>query len=73
MIAEVISYGQEDAAAVVRQLIIDDGVADRSHRHDIFSPTLTAAGAGCGPHRMYGTMCVIDLAATNARRYAPGQ
>jgi len=68
MIAEVISYGQSDAAAVVRQLIVDDGVRGRSHRRDIFSPALTSAGAGCGPHRVYGTMCVIDLAARNPRR-----
>ncbi|MGH7023870.1 MAG: CAP domain-containing protein [Caulobacteraceae bacterium] len=68
MIAEVISYGQSDAAGVVRHLIIDDGLPSRSHRRDLFSPALTAAGAGCGPHRVYGTMCVIDLAALGARR-----
>jgi hypothetical protein len=60
--AEAISYGQESAAAVVRQLIIDDGVASRGHRKTLFDPGLKVAGVGCGPHRTYGYMCVIDFA-----------
>jgi hypothetical protein len=60
--AETISYGYDTAAAVVRQLIIDDGVADRGHRMIIFDPALRMAGAGCGPHAVYRYMCVIDFA-----------
>jgi uncharacterized protein YkwD len=60
--AENISYGADDPAAVIRQLIIDDGVRSRSHRADIFSVSLRVVGVGCGPHREYGTMCVLDFA-----------
>lgn len=60
-IAEVIAYGPIDAADVVRQLVIDDGVADRGHRNILFSPELRFAGVACGPHPEYRTMCVIDL------------
>jgi hypothetical protein len=59
---EAISFGQANAAAVVRQLIIDDGVPDRGHRSSIFEPGLTVAGVSCGPHVRYGWMCVIDFA-----------
>ena len=64
---ENISFGQANAAAVVRQLIIDDGVPDRGHRSSIFEPGLTAAGVSCGPHVVYGWMCVIDVAGALAR------
>jgi uncharacterized protein YkwD len=60
-IAEVIAYGPIDADDVVRQLVIDDGVADRGHRNIIYSPELRFAGVACGPHPEYRTMCVIDL------------
>jgi len=60
--AEGISYGQASARDVVRQLIVDEGVPNRSHRQDIFSTSVRHAGVGCGPHRVWGAMCVIDFA-----------
>jgi len=60
-VAEVIAYGPVDAADVVRQLVIDDGVADRGHRAIIYAQELRFAGVSCGPHAEYRTMCVIDL------------
>lgn len=63
-VAEVIAYGSSDAADVVRQLIVDDGVADRGHRSILYSSDLHFAGVACGPHPEYRIMCVIDLAAT---------
>ena len=60
-VAEVIAYGPIDAADVVRQLVIDDGVADRGHRNILYSPALRFAGVACGPHPEFRTMCVIDL------------
>jgi len=60
-VAEVIAYGPPDAANVVRQLIVDDGVADRGHRSIVYSSELRFAGVSCGPHRGYSTMCVIDF------------
>lgn len=66
--AENISYGYDDAAAVVRQLIVDSGVPNRGHRHNIFSRSYQAAGVGCGPHSVYGAMCVIDFAGAIVQR-----
>ncbi|MHA6720754.1 CAP domain-containing protein [Sphingomonas sp. RS6] len=65
LVGEDISYGYADADAVVRQLIVDDGVIDRGHRRLIFEPELRYAGVGCGEHRRYGHMCVIDVARTH--------
>jgi uncharacterized protein YkwD len=59
---ETISYGQATPRDVVRQLIVDFGVPDRGHRQIIFSQGFEIAGVACGPHKAYGSMCVIDLA-----------
>lgn len=65
--AENISYGNDTAMGVVRQLIIDSGVPGRGHRHNIFSANYTLAGVACGPHPEYDVMCVIDFAGAMAR------
>lgn len=62
MMAEEMSAGEENAADVVRQLIIDEDVPDRGHRKDLLDPFLKEAGVGCASHRVYGVICVIDLA-----------
>jgi hypothetical protein len=61
-IAENITYGPDEARQVVMNLIIDDGVPDRGHRKNIFSRAFARAGAACGHHPVYGTVCVIDFA-----------
>lgn len=63
-VAEVITYGPPDPRSVVRQLIVDDGVARRGHRLLVFSGQYRFAGVACGPHATYGAMCVVDLSAT---------
>jgi uncharacterized protein YkwD len=60
--AENIAYGQHFARAIVTALIIDNGVRSRGHRRNIFSPNYHAAGAACGPHARYGSVCSIDFA-----------
>lgn len=60
--AENIAYGPSTPSDVVRELIIDSGVASRGHRRNIFHPQLAAAGVACGPHRDYAVMCVMDFA-----------
>ena len=59
---ENISYGSGDARGIVIQLMVDDGVASRGHRANIFSSALKVVGIGVGPHPKYGTICVQDFA-----------
>jgi len=59
---EVINYGAEKPRWTVMQLLIDDGVANRGHRKNIFNPDFHVAGAAIGPHKEYGTMTAVDLA-----------
>ncbi|MEZ0241972.1 MAG: CAP domain-containing protein [Sphingomonas sp.] len=63
-VAESISYGFADAGAVVRQLIIDDGVPSRGHRNLLFGSDFRYAGVGCAEHRRLRHLCVVDLSAT---------
>jgi uncharacterized protein YkwD len=58
---ENISYGA-DGLQIVVDLIVDDGVPDRGHRRNILNPIYREVGIAVGPHRRYGTMCVMDFA-----------
>jgi uncharacterized protein YkwD len=71
-VAEVIAYGPADPVDVIRQLIIDDGVANRGHRVIIYSPELVFAGASCGPHPKFRIVCVVDLAMMPDGSIPPG-
>jgi len=64
MVSQVIAYGSLDAADVVRQLIVDDGVQDRGHRRIMVAPELRFVGVACGPHPEYRTVCAITMAMT---------
>jgi choloylglycine hydrolase len=62
-VGENIAYGGMDAREFVIRLIVDDGVADRGHRANVFNPRYRLAGVAFDWHREYGTMCVITYAA----------
>jgi len=61
---EVITYGHHTPEGVVDQLLIDDGVPDRGHRHSLLRSTHRYAGVACGPHPVHRTMCVILMSQT---------
>ena len=63
-VGEVIAYGNDDPAEIVRQLIIDDGVVDRGHRRLLYDASLRYAGVSCGTHPVYRYMCVVTLGRT---------
>ncbi|MEP7004623.1 MAG: CAP domain-containing protein [Sphingomonas bacterium] len=72
-VGETISYGYDDPGAVVRQLVIDDGVAGRGHRGLIFAAGNNYAAVGCGPHPRDRFLCVIDYSTTpNGAPTLPG-
>ncbi|NIJ36015.1 uncharacterized protein YkwD [Sphingopyxis panaciterrae] len=61
---EVITYGHHSPAGVIQQLLIDDGVPDRGHRHSLLRPGHRYAGVACGRHPVHRTMCVILMSQT---------
>lgn len=60
--SEAIAFGHEGPFRIVRELIIDDGVADRGHRRTLLDHHYRQVGVAVAPHALYGTVCVIDLA-----------
>ena len=59
---ENIMYGARTPRSIVVELIVDRGVPDRGHRHNLFSDVWTHVGVAVGPHAGYETMCVMDFA-----------
>jgi uncharacterized protein YkwD len=62
--AENIAYGLTNPRELVIAQLVDYGVAGRGHRRNLLDPLWHYVGIACGPHKSYGTMCVIDFAAS---------
>jgi hypothetical protein len=60
--AENIAYGSDDPREIVMRLLIDDGIASRGHRQNIFDDDFYAAGVSFGYHDQFETMTVIIFA-----------
>lgn len=60
--AEDLAYGNQEARQTVIALLIDDGVPDRAHRHNVLNPKFHFVGVATGKHPNYKTMCAIDYA-----------
>ena len=58
-ISENMTFGPATPHDVVSALIVDDGIADRGHRKNIFDPEVKLVGISCGPHKSYRVMCDI--------------
>lgn len=55
---ENISYGRDSPREHVIALIVDDGVASRGHRDNVFRPTYRSIGIGVGGHLQFRNMTV---------------
>eukprot|EP01006_Ploeotia_vitrea_P057820 TRINITY_DN68316_c0_g1_i1.p1 TRINITY_DN68316_c0_g1~~TRINITY_DN68316_c0_g1_i1.p1 ORF type:complete len:325 (+),score=37.19 TRINITY_DN68316_c0_g1_i1:43-1017(+) len=60
--AEVIAYGAFTGQDIVLQLVVDDGVLNRSHRKHLFISSYTVGGVGVAYHKKWGNVCVIEMA-----------
>lgn len=59
---ENISYGEfPHGLWHVVGLVVDDDVRDRGHRKNLLQSRFRAMGVSCGPHKVYGSMCVQDF------------
>ena len=63
VVGEVIAYGPVSGREVVSRLLIDDGVPDRGHRHNLLAPAFRYVGVAIETHPLYRHLVVIDLAA----------
>ena len=63
-IGENIAYGGISPRQVIVYLLIDDGVNGRGHRANMLNPVFKITGVASGRHPGYGSMYVMDFAAS---------
>lgn len=61
-IGENVGYGDRTAREYVISLIVDDSVASRGHRANIFDKDYRVGGIACASHPKWRTVCVTDFA-----------
>ena len=59
IVGENISYGMKGAKDALLALAIDDGVANRGHRTNIFKTSFSELGSCNGEHSTYADMAVL--------------
>ncbi|MDR2784039.1 MAG: CAP domain-containing protein [Treponema sp.] len=59
---ENIAYGVASGRDIVIELLIDDGSPNRGHYNNTMNKAFGKIGVAVGPHKEYGTVCVIDFA-----------
>ena len=57
---EMITYGEKSGQQVILNFLIDDGVADRGHRSNIFSKKYKKMSCFTGDHKEYKKVTVIN-------------
>jgi hypothetical protein len=67
MSGENIQYGKQSAQEVILALIVDDGVASRGHRTNIYQKGFKKIGTWTGDHPKFGQHTVLDYNGSNAK------
>jgi len=62
-VGENCEFGGETGEEVVINLMVDDGVMNRGHRKNMFSPDFKFVGIACSQHGAYDHCTVLDYAA----------
>jgi len=62
-VSENCVYGYADAYSNVMEMLIDEAVPDRTHRHNILGKSFHLVGVSIKPHKMIDFNCVVDFAA----------
>jgi uncharacterized protein YkwD len=57
---ENIDFGTKIAEDIIINFIVDDGIADRLQRKNLFNPELKFVGAAVGAHKDFGVITVIN-------------
>lgn len=68
--AENICYGYDNAERIIIALLVDDGVPSRGHRKNLLNKIFKQVGISCGAHPTYGTVCVMDFAASYREKFS---
>lgn len=70
-LGENLGFGEASARRMVLLLLVDDGVPSRNHRKSLLDGSFRVAGIACGPHPVYRSLCVIDLASKFVEKSNP--